>query len=147
MLAAHQTKIAIFDEVQHICHTRSRDRAVVLDTIKSISTECQISVICAGTPSVERELASRIGTSRPCVVTRSIWYQTSKRLTDGWRGTQILSPFERFDAPDDRKANCALASVLQAWASGNTSDEGSEPPVLLENRIEVLQQAISLLEK
>jgi hypothetical protein len=76
-------------------------------------------------------------------VTPSIWDQTRKRLTDGWREIQMFSLFERFDAPDDRKANCALASVLQAWASGNTSDEGSEPPVLLENRIEVLQQAIS----
>jgi Bacterial TniB protein len=55
MLSAHQTKIVVFDEIQHICHTRSRDRAVVLDTLKSISTECQISVICAGTPSVEKE--------------------------------------------------------------------------------------------
>lgn len=55
MLTAHQSKIVIFDEIQHICHTRSRDRAVVLDTLKSISTECQISVICAGTPAVERE--------------------------------------------------------------------------------------------
>ena len=35
-------------------HSRSRDRAVVLDTLKSISTGCQLSVICAGTPSVER---------------------------------------------------------------------------------------------
>jgi hypothetical protein len=55
MLVAHQTKIVVFDEIQHICHSRSRDRAVVLDTLKSISTECQISVICTGTPSVERE--------------------------------------------------------------------------------------------
>lgn len=55
MLSAHQAKILVFDEIQHICHARSRDRAVVLDTLKSISTECQISVICAGTPSVERE--------------------------------------------------------------------------------------------
>jgi hypothetical protein len=55
MLSAHQTKIVIFDEIQHVCHTRSRDRAVVLDTLKSISTDCQISVICAGTPSVERD--------------------------------------------------------------------------------------------
>lgn len=55
MLTAHQSKIVIFDEIQHICHTRSRDRAVVLDTLKSISTECQISVICAGTPAVQRE--------------------------------------------------------------------------------------------
>ena len=62
-------------------------------------------------------------------------------MDDG--GTQILSLFECFDAPDVRKASCALASVLQAWAPGNTSDEGSELPVLLENRIDVLQQAIS----
>ena len=55
MLSAHQTKIVIFDEIQHVCHTRSRDRAVVLDTLKSISTECRLSVICAGTPAVERE--------------------------------------------------------------------------------------------
>lgn len=55
MLSAHQTKIAIIDEIQHICHARSRDRAVVLDTLKSISTDCQLSVICAGTPAVERE--------------------------------------------------------------------------------------------
>jgi hypothetical protein len=55
MLTAYQTKITIFDEIQHICHTRSRDRAVVLDTLKSISTDCQLSVICAGTPAVERD--------------------------------------------------------------------------------------------
>ena len=55
MLSAHQTKIVIFDEIQHVCHTRARDRAVVLDTLKSISTECRLSVICAGTPSVEKE--------------------------------------------------------------------------------------------
>jgi hypothetical protein len=55
MLSAHQTKIVVFDEIQHICHSRSRDRAVVLDTLKGISTDCQLSVICAGTPAVERE--------------------------------------------------------------------------------------------
>lgn len=55
MLSAHQTKITVFDEIQHICHARSRDRAVVLDTLKSISTDCQLSVICAGTPAVERD--------------------------------------------------------------------------------------------
>jgi Bacterial TniB protein len=55
MLTAHQTKVLIFDEIQHICHARARDRAVVLDTIKGISTTCQISVICAGSPGVERD--------------------------------------------------------------------------------------------
>lgn len=55
MLTAHQTRVLIFDEIQHICHARARDRAVVLDTIKGISTTCQISVICAGSPGVERD--------------------------------------------------------------------------------------------
>jgi hypothetical protein len=70
MLSAYQTKILIFDEIQHICHTRSRDRAVVLDTIKSISTECQISVICAGTPSVEREFLADPQIERRFDITR-----------------------------------------------------------------------------
>jgi hypothetical protein len=55
MLNAFQTKILVFDEIQHICHTRPRERAVVLDTIKSISTTCQVSVMCAGTPAAERD--------------------------------------------------------------------------------------------
>jgi hypothetical protein len=58
LLAAHQTRVLILDEVQHICHTRSRDRAVVLDTIKAISTTSQINIICAGTPSAEREFSA-----------------------------------------------------------------------------------------
>ena len=95
----------------------------------------------------KQEVLSAAATGRTHAFDGRPRYQTSKRLTDGWPGTQILSLFERFDAPDDRKANFALASVLQAWVSGDTSNEGSEPPVLLENRIEVLQPAISLLEK
>jgi hypothetical protein len=38
--------------------SRSRERAVVLDTIKAFSTTSQINVICAGTPAVEREFRS-----------------------------------------------------------------------------------------
>jgi len=52
LLTAHQTRALIFDEIQHLCHSRSRDRAVVLDTLKALSTTCQMSVICAGTPAV-----------------------------------------------------------------------------------------------
>jgi hypothetical protein len=55
MLNALQTKILVFDEIQHLCHTRPRERAVVLDTIKSLSTTCQVSVMCAGTPAAERD--------------------------------------------------------------------------------------------
>jgi hypothetical protein len=55
LLAAHETRFLVFDEIQHLCHSRARDKAVVLDTVKALSTTCQINVICAGTPAVERE--------------------------------------------------------------------------------------------
>ncbi len=55
LLAAHRTRVVVFDEVQHLCYSRSRDRLVVLDTIKAISTVHQVNVICAGTNGVERE--------------------------------------------------------------------------------------------
>jgi hypothetical protein len=55
LFAAHQTRVLVFDEIQHLCHSRPRDRAIVLDTIKAISTTCQINIVCAGTPTVTRE--------------------------------------------------------------------------------------------
>jgi hypothetical protein len=55
MLAAHRTRVVIFDEIQHLCYSRRRDRLVVLDTIKAVSTVYQVNVICAGTNGVERE--------------------------------------------------------------------------------------------
>lgn len=70
LLAAHETRVLILDEVQHLCHTRSRDRAVVLDTIKAFSTTSQINVICAGTPAVEREFRSDPQIERRFSVTR-----------------------------------------------------------------------------
>ena len=70
LLAAHETRILILDEVQHVCHSRSRERAVVLDTIKAFSTTSQINVICAGTPAVEREFRSDPQIERRFSVTR-----------------------------------------------------------------------------
>jgi hypothetical protein len=70
LLSAHETRVLILDEVQHLCHTRSRDRAVVLDTIKAFSTTSQINVICAGTPAVEREFRSDPQIERRFSVTR-----------------------------------------------------------------------------
>ena len=99
MLSAHQTKIAVFDEIQHICHTRSRDRAVVLDTLKSISTECQISVICAGTPSVEREFLADPQIERRFDITSFI----------SW---SVGSTFRRFLETYERARPLRLASNL-----------------------------------
>lgn len=70
LLAAHDTRVLILDEVQHLCHTRSRDQAVVLDAIKALSTTGQINVICAGTPAVEREFRSDPQIERRFSVTR-----------------------------------------------------------------------------
>jgi len=55
LIAAQEVRVLVLDESQHLCHSRVRDRAVVLDTIKAFSTTCQINVICAGTPIVIRE--------------------------------------------------------------------------------------------
>lgn len=55
LLRAHQTQILVLDEIQHLCYSRPRDRGVVLDAIKALSTTCPMSVICAGTPAVVRE--------------------------------------------------------------------------------------------
>jgi hypothetical protein len=99
MLSAHQTKILIFDEIQHICHTRSRDRAVVLDTLKSISTECQLSVICAGTPSVEREFLADPQIERRFDITRLA----------SW---SVGAPFKRFLETYERARPLRLASNL-----------------------------------
>ncbi len=70
LLAAHETRVLILDEAQHLCHSRSRDRAVLLDTIKALSTLNQINVICAGTPAVEREFRSDPQIERRFSVTR-----------------------------------------------------------------------------
>ncbi len=55
ILVAHRTRCVVVDETQHLCHSRARDRAVVLDALKALSTTCQINIICAGTPAVVRE--------------------------------------------------------------------------------------------
>jgi len=99
MLTAHRTKILVFDEIQHISHTRLRDKAVVLDTIKSISTECQISVICAGTPSVEREFLADPQIERRFDIAKLAAWSTG-------------APFKRFLHTYERARPLRLASNL-----------------------------------
>ena len=72
MLAAHETRLLVFDEIQHICHARSRDRSVVLDSVKAFSTTCQINVICVGTQSVEREFMADAQLERRFEITRFV---------------------------------------------------------------------------
>jgi len=80
LLGAHETRVLILDEAQHLCHSRGRERAVVLDTIKAFSTTSQINVICAGTPAVEREFRSDPQVERRFSVTRFSPWTTGSAL-------------------------------------------------------------------
>jgi hypothetical protein len=107
MLSALRTKILIFDEVQHICHTRSTDRAVVLDTLKSISTECQLSVICAGTPAVEREFLADSQIERRFDITKfSSWSVGApfKRFLETYQRARPLRPASNLAEPTMMRA-------------------------------------------
>jgi hypothetical protein len=107
MLTAHQTKVLIFDEIQHICHARARDRAVVLDTIKGISTTCQISVICAGSPGVERDFLADPQIERRFEVTQfTAW-------TAGAAFGRFLNTYERA-RPLRLPSNLAEAAMMRA---------------------------------
>jgi hypothetical protein len=70
LMTAHQTRILVLDEIQHLCHSRVRDRSVVLDAIKAFSTTCQINVICSGTPAVLREFQADAQLERRFSVTQ-----------------------------------------------------------------------------
>lgn len=89
LIAAHETRVLLLDEVQHLCHTRSRDRAVVLDAIKAFSTTCQINVVCAGTPAVEREFKADPQIQRRFSVTRFTQWSSGPALQ------RFLSTYER----------------------------------------------------
>lgn len=47
------TRIVIFDELQHLEHQRPRERKVLMDWIKWISTSAHVHVICAGVRGIE----------------------------------------------------------------------------------------------
>jgi hypothetical protein len=70
LLTAHRTRVLVLDEIQHVCHSRTHDRTIVLDTIKALSTTCQINVICAGTPAAERLLRTDAQLERRFSVTQ-----------------------------------------------------------------------------
>jgi hypothetical protein len=69
----------------------------------------------------------------------SLWYRPHDALTR--RTERQLGSFGRFTDPKDFPAKAALSNVLEGWRS-----QPSDLPVLLENRIEILQQALNLLD-
>jgi hypothetical protein len=89
LLTAHETRILVLDEIQHLCHSRARERAVVLDTIKAFSTTCQINVICAGTPAVEREFHADAQLERRFSVTQFAQWKPGPTLQ------RFLATYER----------------------------------------------------
>lgn len=107
MLNAHRTRIVVFDEIQHICHTRSRERAVVLDAIKAVSTTAQVSVVCAGTPVVEREFLADPQLERRFEITRFQAWQSDLACI------RFLNAYERA-RPLRLKSNLAQRSMINA---------------------------------
>ena len=89
MLGAYQTRIVVFDEIQHVCRSRARDRAVVLDSIKSISTENQVNVVCTGTREVEQEFRADAQLERRFEITRFAPWSNSAQFR------RFLATYER----------------------------------------------------
>ncbi len=89
LITAHQTRILVLDEVQHLCHSRVRDRGVILDAIKSFSTTCQINVVCAGTPAVIREFQADAQLERRFSMTQFAQWKAGPALQ------RFLATYER----------------------------------------------------
>jgi hypothetical protein len=89
LMAAHEVRVLVLDEIQHICHSRVRERAVLLDTIKAFSTTCKINVICAGTPTVAREFKADAQLERRFSMTQFERWRVGPSLQ------QFLATFER----------------------------------------------------
>ncbi len=79
---------------------------------------------------------------------KGLWSRVSDLVVAGC-SIQDLRVLERFSSDsDDRLAKAALADVVSTWTSQETAGGWSrQPPVLLQNRIEVLQQAASRLKQ
>ena len=116
LLAAHETRILVLDEIQHLCHSRVRDRGVVLDAVKSLSTTCQVNVICAGTPAVEREFHADAQLERRFSMTQFAQWKPGPALQ------RFVSTYERarpLRLPS-RLADATMVKALVAEAGGIT---------------------------
>jgi hypothetical protein len=80
LLTLHETRGLVFDEIQHICYSESRERGIVLDAIKAFSTTCQLSVICAGTPAAVREFHADAQLERRFSVTQFVPWRSGPEL-------------------------------------------------------------------
>jgi len=99
MLVAHRTRCLVVDEMQHLCHSRTRERAVVLDALKALSTTCQINIIGAGTPAVEREFRADPQLERRFTITQLVQWESGL-------------PFQRFLQTYERARPLHQASGL-----------------------------------
>jgi hypothetical protein len=103
LVAAHETRVLVLDEIQHLCHSRVRDRGVVLDAIKAFSTTCQINVICAGTPAVLREFHADAQLERRFSVTQFVQWKpgpTRQRFLETYERARPLRLASRLADPD-----------------------------------------------
>ena len=75
----------------------------------------------------------------------NIWYRPGIFVSPGYARHDLIRVFSRFSDPSDTQALNALAHVQQIWTYSGSEPNKPRLPVLLENRIEVLSQAVSAL--
>jgi hypothetical protein len=74
------------------------------------------------------------------LIAGSLWYRPHSPITR--RAQRLLRSFERFADPKDFPAKAVLSGVRKAWQS-----QSLNLPVLIENRIEILRQAVNRLDR
>jgi hypothetical protein len=128
LLAAQETRVLILDEVQHLCHTRSRDRAVVLDSIKlfpqqsfhSKPDQCHLRGNAGGRTRVSR--ASHIASCNVSIPPRP-WRSTkasseSHLISSRWKGQNLAEFWRHADRSSDisvvRVSHTAEQGTLQS---------------------------------
>jgi hypothetical protein len=116
LLSAHQTRVLVLDEIQHLCHSRARDRGIVLDTIKAFSTTSQINVVCAGTPSVVREFQADAQLARRFSMTQFVQWTSGPALQRFLRTYERARPLRL----PSRLADPDMVRALTAEAGGIT---------------------------
>lgn len=116
LLVAHCTRCVVIDETQHLCHSRARERAVVLDTLKALSTTCQINIICAGTPAVIREFQADAQLERRFMITQLKGWESGagfKRFLETYERARPLQRPSGLGEP-------AMMKAILAEAGGTT---------------------------
>jgi hypothetical protein len=116
MFTAHRTRALVIDEAQHLCHSRERDRAVVLDALKALSTTCQINIIWAGTPAAAREFHADPQLEQRFSITQLVQWDSGQAFQRFLQTYERARPLRR----PSGLAEPAMVRAILAEAGGTT---------------------------